>query len=289
MNGKNIKWITIRGNHIPIKMGQSVEEAIKERFGEADFENDLEEFDDLEKDLYEGYKSLSELPEKRKEGKTSVNDDSKACYDRYINYVEKDESRENNCQKMTACMELRARGYNVLPAPFNPYYSLNKENKVVKKESNTEGYGLDSFFNINKKEYRTILYRYEATASNKSEAIIFTNSRMKEIGMTIPQFTKQYLKDFPNSRWALSVKWKNKNEQGTHYGHVFNVNVDKNGKVSFIDSQRDGEKITWQNTWLYITSSVGNSTQLRRIDNRKINENLLDTYIYREESGEDEY
>ena len=30
------RWITVKGNHVPIKKGQSQEEAIKQAFGEAE-------------------------------------------------------------------------------------------------------------------------------------------------------------------------------------------------------------------------------------------------------------
>lgn len=90
---ENIEWITVKGNHIPIKKGQTKEEAVKEFI-----EN---------KNTIAGVKKGKPMSfKKANSGNVNPNYNKGGGY-------------ENNCQTCVAVFEARLRGYDIEAAPYD--------------------------------------------------------------------------------------------------------------------------------------------------------------------------
>ncbi len=107
---KNIKWITVKGNHIPIKDGQTKDEAIKEF---------LKGKDQKTKSLVKSDKTIAGVKKGKPMSYKQANEGRVNP-----NYNKSDEYKLN-CQCCVAVFEARLRGYDIETLPFD------EKNKVI--------------------------------------------------------------------------------------------------------------------------------------------------------------
>lgn len=125
---KNIKWITVKGNHIPIKYGQTADETVKEFLAEKSskpFEDGLA--DSIASGITKAIKDTQcnskepaeKFPKtiagvKRDLPMTFYEADKGNCNPSYNSNIYR---YSHNCQSCVVVYEARRRGYNVKAAP----------------------------------------------------------------------------------------------------------------------------------------------------------------------------
>ncbi len=132
----NIEWITVKGNHIPIKKGQTKEQAVKEFLKDKRNEVPVESgigytVKKAAKDIYKSYKEANcESTEPAYQYPKTVAGVKRG---RPMTFKEADNGRANpyfdkynyayshNCQSCVVAHEARIRGYNVQAAPRKRY------------------------------------------------------------------------------------------------------------------------------------------------------------------------
>ena len=102
-NDDDTEWITVKGNHIPIKEGQSKAEAVKEFLAKKEKQSKTNTSKPIA-----GIKRGKPMSFKQANG-GKVNP----------KYTGKNDGYSNNCQTCVLTFELRLRGYDIEAVPFN--------------------------------------------------------------------------------------------------------------------------------------------------------------------------
>lgn len=109
----DVEWITVKGNHIPIKPGQTKEEAVKEFLSKK-----TQSKKSKETIAIAGVKKGKPMSFKKADGgRVNLNYNKGAGY-------------QNNCQTCVAVFEARLRGYDIEAVPYD---ESNEEMKTLAK------------------------------------------------------------------------------------------------------------------------------------------------------------
>jgi len=290
------QWITVKGNHIPIKEGQTVEEAIAERFDYEDEEVNLET-DDLDKDVelvttryvLEGFGTINPLAYERLKGegknvyietertpidnlpyaKLNKREDYKTAASK-VNPLFKTGDYEwtYNCQRCVVAYEMRLRGYDVTAKPRLPKDEDTIFQIGSKWSESFEGFSWES-------------PGYYSPGDNAYSAELLERDMIKQ---------------GEGARFVMCIQWRKHYWQDRADGHVL-IGIVKDHKVVYYDPQ-SGKKAQ---SWKYKCNP--RETMYARIDNLHIDavkafncvynkgeqptrKSLTRGWITKEESGE---
>lgn len=215
---EDVEWITVKGNHIPIKKGQTKEQAVKEFIakkekGTPSVEGGVET---LAKEIYKIWKEANcESTEPAEMFPKTIAGVKRG---KPMTFEQADGGRVNphfnrtnpayyrNCQSCVVAFEARLRGYNLQAAPKN----RNGKTQELSQHS--------SWAYIDPKTGKKCEYT-KINVSNVKEHYAYLNKNIK-----------------PNERYQMTYTWK---ERGTNklHGHVLTIARDKNGKLMMYDPQ----------------------------------------------------
>lgn len=270
----DIEWITVKGNHIPIKKGQTKEEAVKDWLAQKhdksiETKNPAEPptdgvIKDTAKKLYKIYKeSNCESAEPAYQYPKTIAGVKRG---KPMNFHQADNGRANpkynprnelyyrNCQACVVAHEARMRGYDVQAAPRN----LDPKSKSSQLAANSSWAWLDS--KTGKKcEYKRI------NVSNAKKLYDYFEKNIKQ-----------------GERYQTVYYW-GKNEK--IYGHVLTIARDETGELRLYDPQtniifsgKDVKKYYSRRTVIFNNSVL--KPKLLRVDDKKFNPYFVNDVLY---------
>ena len=252
MNDDKIKdWITVKGNHIPIKEGQSVEEAISERFDNEDEEinlatDNLDEEIEVPKDelvtvsyYLEGFGKITKAGyDKLKERgkpvyiKTEITPDDNLLYARLSKRedIKTAITKTNplfdtgayewtyNCQRCVVALEMRLRGYDVTAKMRLP-------------------------------EDEETIFKYGSSWKDAWKGFQWRNFEQYvpgDGGASARLMEEEMIREGEGARFIISFQWTKPRWSTKPARHVI-MGIVENGKVNYYDPQ-SGKKT---NSWKY--------------------------------------
>ena len=259
-------WITVKGNHIPIKEGQTKEEAIKEFIESKEGKQTNTPADDgisgIIKKAYEIYKEVNCESTKPayhypktvagvKRGKTMTfeqADNGRAN----PNFNRNNYAYSHNCQSCVVAHELRLRGYDVKAAP------KARSGKTAELAKNSAWAWIDP--KTGKKcEYTKI------NVKNASEYFDYLNKNIK-----------------PGVNYQMAYSWQDKKKN--KHGHVLTISRNSQGVLRMYDPQTN-LKLEGMAIKKYFRNPaiIYNNTNLKprvlRVDDKKVNPYFIDDVV----------